>query len=242
MKIDLETITSQTRDALGENLVSIVLYGSHARGDASAGSDVNLFIVVRDHEPDTLGPLLKIVPQWMKKGVAAPVIFRLDQVPRSFDSFAIEFADMAAARRVLYGDDPFKDFAPDWDTVRKELEREARQKRVALSRRWLAAGGNAKVYPLIFAETVPGYFALLRNTLQYLKGTVSAITVDGAVSELAEREKWFKADVWWRLRSIARRQSKANAAELETLMRAYLSQAMSLVEALDRERGDGRII
>lgn len=237
MKIDFETLTAQTREALGENLVSLVLYGSHARGDAAAGSDVNLFVVVRDHQPDALRALLKLVPDWMKKGVAAPVIFRADQLLRSLDSFAIEFTDIAAARRVLYGEDPFKDFVPDWNTVRRELEREARQKRIALTRRWLASGGNAKTYPIIFAETVPGYFALLRSTLLYLKRATETITVDKAVAELAARESRFKPDVWWKLRSIAKQQTKAKTDELEQLMREYLEQAIMLVEVLDKERG-----
>jgi predicted nucleotidyltransferase len=237
MKIDLDTITSQARAALGENLVSLLLYGSHARGDASAGSDVNLFIVVRDHGPEALAELLKLVPAWMKKGIASPVIFQVDQLARSLDSFAVEFAEMAAARRVLFGEDPFKDFAPDWSVVRRELEREARQKRIALTRRWLASAGNTKVYPLIFAETVPGYLALLRMTLLYLKRTAETATLEAVMSELSQREPWLKPEIWWRLRSLAKRQSKANAAELETLMHAYLAQTVSLVEALDRERG-----
>lgn len=237
MKIDLEHLAKQARDALGENLVSLVLYGSHARGDAAAGSDVNLFIVVREHRPDALRPLLKLIPDWMKKGVAAPVIFRSDQVPRSLDSFAIEFVDMAAARRVLYGEDPFKNFAPDWNIVRSELEREARQKLIALTRRWLASGGKAKVYPLIFAETVPGYFALLRSTLLYLKRSTETVTVDKAVSELAARENRFKPEVWWKLRSIAKRHAKAKTEELEPLMGEFLRQAIMLVEVLDKERG-----
>ena len=237
MKIDLDTLTAQAREALGENLVSLVLYGSHARGDATAGSDVNLFIVVRDHGPSALKGLFKLVPAWMKKGVAAPVIFRADQLPRSLDSFAVEFAEMAAARRVLYGEDPFKDLAPDWNVVRRELEREARQKRIALTRRWLASGGNSKVYPLIFAETVPGYLALLRMTLLYLKRTAETATLEAVMSELVKREPWLKPEVWWRLRSIAKRQTKANATELEQLMHEYLRQAILLVKALDRERG-----
>lgn len=237
MKIDLEALTKQARDALGDNLVSLLLYGSHARGDATAGSDVNLFIVVRDHEPDALKQLLRLVPAWMKKGVATPVIFRVDQLPRSLDSFAVEFAEMAAARRVLFGEDPFKDLAPDWSVVRRELEREARQKRIALTRRYLASGGNAKAYPLIFAETVPGYLALLRMTLLYLKRTAETATLQAVMSELVKREPWLKPEVWWRLRSIAKRQTKANAAELEQLMRTYLEQTVALVEALDRERG-----
>jgi predicted nucleotidyltransferase len=32
-------------DTLGENLVSVVLYGSVARGEATAGSDIDLFVV-----------------------------------------------------------------------------------------------------------------------------------------------------------------------------------------------------
>lgn len=38
----------QVRDVLGERVVSIVLFGSVARGDASATSDIDLLIVARD--------------------------------------------------------------------------------------------------------------------------------------------------------------------------------------------------
>lgn len=235
MKVNIEQLAAEIQKALGNNLVSLVLYGSHARGDATPESDVNLFIVVRDHQPDALDPIVRLVPSWMQKGVAAPVIFRADQLQRSLDSFAIEFAEMAAARRVLVGEDPFKNFQPDWDTVRRELEREARQKRIALTRRWLASGGNTKAFPIIFAETVPGYFALLRGTLLWLKKSSETVTRENVLNELAARESWLKPDLWRELHGIAKRKTKADSKRLEQLMHDYLLQAIALVAALDKD-------
>jgi predicted nucleotidyltransferase len=40
-----ETIVNRYKAHLGNNLVSIVLFGSHARGEAKEGSDYDLFII-----------------------------------------------------------------------------------------------------------------------------------------------------------------------------------------------------
>jgi predicted nucleotidyltransferase len=40
------------KDYLGDNLLSIVLFGSHARGDAREESDYDLFIICK-HLPDS---------------------------------------------------------------------------------------------------------------------------------------------------------------------------------------------
>jgi predicted nucleotidyltransferase len=233
MAHDFDKITREAKEALGDNLVSLVLYGSHARKEATTGSDVNLFLVVRDQRPDALRGLLEIVPKWLKDGVTAPVIFRQDQLVRGLDSFAIEFAEMAAARKVLLGSDPFAAFKPDWETVRSELEREARQKQIAVTRRWLAAGGKPRAVPAILADMVPGCLALLRSTLMLKKQLQSPLTLDIVLEELRTLT-WFNPDLWKKLRAVAKKHEEAFAGELTTLMEEFIGQLIALVSELDQ--------
>lgn len=232
MNDKLEKITAQARTALGENLVALVLYGSHARGEAAPRSDVNLLMVVRDQSSGALMKLQDIMPGWIKQTIAPPVILQQDQIAKSLDSFAIEFAEIAAARQTLFGDDPFADFRPDWAAVRRELEQEARQKRIALVRRWLAAAGKDKALRAAIAETVPGYLTLLRSTLMLKQQLAVARKTDEVFAALSEKS-WFKRDVWTRLRETAQGKSKPAGAELAALLHDYLEQAAALIKRLD---------
>ena len=43
----LETLTEELRSQVGSDLGLMILYGSHARGEAQPDSDVDLFVVLR---------------------------------------------------------------------------------------------------------------------------------------------------------------------------------------------------
>jgi len=228
----LEQVTRDLQNALGSNLVSLLLYGSHARTDAHERSDVNLFLVVRDGSVKSLAPLLKFVPGWMKQGVTAPVIFEQNQLARSFDTFALEFLEMTAARKVLAGEDPFANFTPDWRAVRWELEQEAREKTTALQRRWLASGEKDKLLRATIAETVPGYLAIMRGTLHLQRRNTVPIPTreifDGAIH-------WpgFDPQVWKKLWEADKGMHIPSTSALSQLMRDYLEQARTLVRHID---------
>lgn len=236
----LGQVTSDLQNTLGNNLLSLVLYGSQARNDASERSDVNLFLVVRDGSAQSLAPMLKLVPVWAKSGVTAPVIFEQDQLARSLDTFALEFLEMAAARRVLAGDDPFADFAPDWEAVRWELEQEAREKTTALQRRWFAAGGTDKLMRAAIVHTVPGYLAVLRGTMHLQRRN----TVPISTREIFQGEiHWpgFNPDVWRKLWETSKGMHFPSTSAVTQLMQDYVEQARALVRYIDSLLTEERI-
>ncbi len=232
VKTLLEQVTHETQKALDGNLVSIVLYGSHARGEATPKSDINLFIVVRDSHVRKLEPLLKLVPGWVKQRITAPVIFEQAQFTRSFDTFALEFMEMCSARKVLAGEDPFADFTPDWSAVRRELEEEARQKTVSLKRRWLASGNQDRALRAILVDTVPGYLALLRATLQLQKQNLAPVSTQ-SVFDSTGAWPGYDAKVWKELWEAAKALHFPPTSRLQQLTRDYLEQARALVRHLD---------
>ena len=228
----LEKAASETRNALGDNLVSLVLYGSHARGDATAQSDINLFLVVRDSAVSKLEGLTKVVPGWTKHHVVAPIIFEQEQLARSLDTFALEFLEMAAARRVLAGEDPFAAFTPDWAAVRIELEEEAREKLIQLQRTWLMWGHHDKTLRKILGDTVPGYLAMARGVLHLQRQSVDSIATQ-AVFDGTIHWPGFDPQVWRRLWETAKGLHIPSTSAVSQLMRDYLQQAQSLVRYID---------
>jgi len=228
----LEQVTLESQNALGDNLISLVLYGSQARDDATAKSDVNLFLVVRDGSVPKLEPLLKLVPGWIKQSVTPPVILEQEQFSRSLDTFALEFLEMAAARKVLAGPDPFADFVPDWQAVRWDLEQEAREKTIALQRRWLVSANRDKVLRAILIETAPGFFTLLRGTLHLQRKNMAPISnqtiLDGTIH-------WpdFNPQLWRRVWETSKSLHFPSTSALRLMVRDYVEQARLLVRYVD---------
>jgi hypothetical protein len=103
----IDELVESARDALGDTLRSIVLFGSAAENRLRVTSDVNLLIVVSRFDSarvDRLRPLLqrghaavRLVVMWLTE----------TELPAAGESFAVKFADIIRRHRLLHGSDPF---------------------------------------------------------------------------------------------------------------------------------------
>src|SRR5215472_1365183 len=104
MEKGLKELVSKLAAAAGTNLKSVVLYGSAASGEFNPKhSDLNVLCVLEDLDPRALAVLNPAVTWWARKGHPAPLIFGLDELQRASDVFALEFLDIKAHHRILWG-------------------------------------------------------------------------------------------------------------------------------------------
>src|SRR5882762_1602966 len=105
----LNHLIEDLRATHGDNLSSVVLYGSAAAGDhIELRSDYNLLIALQRIGPEDLRLAQAPMREWQRLGHPLPVYFTAEEMSDAADVFPIEFHQMANARVVLFGSDPFE--------------------------------------------------------------------------------------------------------------------------------------
>src|SRR5436190_1277118 len=88
----LNDLLVQLRHALGDNLDSLILYGSAAAQNGNAGfsaeySDLNVLCLVKRLDARALQQIAPAVAWWDEQKQPAPMLFTIDELRRSADVF-----------------------------------------------------------------------------------------------------------------------------------------------------------
>ncbi len=226
-------ITGDYRKIFGEDLISIILYGSGAGGDYIPGkSDLNFLITLTDRGIEGLDSALETVGRWRKRNVAIPLFMTRSYLAGSQDSYPIEFLNMRRHYRVVSGEDVLAPLALDPRHIRLQLERELRGKLLHLRSGYLATEGKAnKIRDLIGASLtafVSLFSALLcLKKLEIPKGKRDIITAAGTAF-------CFDAAVFLKCEEIRRKADHFSSAEVRAVFRDYLREVGQLCELIDR--------
>jgi len=103
----LENFVGEARDALGPDLISVVLFGSAVDGRLTESSDVNLILVLAQFDAGKLKEISDTL-QAAEAAIQLQVMFLLEhEIPAAMDCFAQKFADILRRHRVIFGKDVF---------------------------------------------------------------------------------------------------------------------------------------
>lgn len=170
-----EQFTEQLKTTCGDNLQSVLLYGSAAAGDYTAeGSDYNLLIVMNDLQPSVLCQLAKPVAAWQKAGNPPPLLFTRKRLAEAADVFPIELLDMRDARKVLFGDDVIQGLEISTANLRLQVERELRSALIQLRRSYLSAAGSPRRLAALLSGSLSGVLVIFRAALRLYERPVPA--------------------------------------------------------------------
>lgn len=165
----LADLTAWVQAALGDRLVSFVLYGSVSRlppGSDDGDSDVNTLLIADAADEALFAALEGGVARWVAGGQPAPLVFTAAEWRACADAFPIEYEDIRASHRVLAGGDPWGGVAVRRGLARRQLEHELRGKVLRLRQGYLAARGDGARLGALVQGTAGSWFTMLRAALR----------------------------------------------------------------------------
>ena len=162
----LSGLVDDLRATHGENLASVVLYGSAAAGDhVELRSDYNLLIALNRITPEDLRLAQAPMREWQRLGHPLPVYFTVEELSDAGDVFPIEFHQMANARIVLYGKILLSLSNLSDANLRHQTEYELRSKLIQLRRLYIPASVSIEKLCDLMSDSLASFAALFRAVL-----------------------------------------------------------------------------
>jgi hypothetical protein len=168
-KSQVEEFAKQLEQALGDNLISLLLYGPAVRHEGTG--EAATLLILRDAGPRHLRPIESHVNSWTRKKNPPPLIFSEWEWRAATDVFPIEIEDMKEAHLLVRGANPLEGIETTRDDLRRELEREVRGKLLQLRAEFAAVASNGKALGTLLVASARTFFVLFRGVLRLVGET-----------------------------------------------------------------------
>src|SRR6266446_4128836 len=233
----LNGLIGDLRATHGDNLASVVLYGSAAAGDhVELRSDYNLLITLNRITPEDLRLAQAPMREWQRLGHPLPVYFTTEELADAADVFPIEFHQMAQARVVLYGQDPFEFINLSDANLRHQTEYELRSKLIQLRRLYIPASVSVEKLCDLMSDSLASFAALFRAVL-LLHGKEAPVAKPDCVRATVQLLKLSPEPFERIFEFRASGNFPATEKQANEIFGAYLEQIGHVIEVVDELTG-----
>ncbi|MBK1876811.1 hypothetical protein [Pelagicoccus mobilis] len=180
-----EEFTDALKDALGDRLTMVALFGSAATGEtAESYSDVNIMVVCTQLGVEELDAIALLSRKWAKMGNPPPLMFALERLMNSSHVFPIELLDIKENHRVLFGRDVLRDLPISQANLRFQLEHELKGKLIQLREGYMLAAEDCESLVNLMLRSLSNFQIMLKASLRFYAVSVPALKRE-AVKELS---------------------------------------------------------
>lgn len=170
----LDQFCSKLQEALGDQLVSIVLYGGLARGEyAPKNSDVNVLVVLKEVDVDVLDRVAPHVRRGARKHRLSVLLLSEKNLRTSTDVFPIKFQDMQRHYRVLSGKDVITDIKIAREHLRLRCEQEIKNLLLRLCQFYLHSAHSSGLIENTLTRAISSFLTDLNVLVELKTGQVS---------------------------------------------------------------------
>lgn len=228
----LQELVTRLHQACGEDLASVVVYGSAAREDFHEEfSDVNVLVVLQRLQPSSFASISKVLHWWShEEKLRPPMIMTLEELRESADVFAIELLDIKRSHQTISGADVIADIQVPMNLHRVEVEHELRTTLMRLRHHLLLSPDNTDELKAVLAKSISSVLTLFRHAL-IAAGKDAPQEKAQVISHAAEV---FEVD-GKPLRAILElRNDNSQPGDLRELYHAYMGTIQKVIHELDR--------
>jgi hypothetical protein len=230
MADELEQLVEKLQKALGQELVSVVLFGSGAVGDRNEKfSDYNVLCVLNQITPVELGASEGVFRWWRAQGNPSPLLLTRHEVETSTDCFAIEFQDIKEHHRVLFGADGVSSLVIDRCFYRAQVEHDLRAKLLRLRQKASGILSDKEGLCRLLVDSVSTFCVLFRHAL-ILHGVSAPARKRDIIERARER---FGIDPAPFEALLDRREERRKPIDPVALLGAYLNEIRKVIDAVD---------
>jgi hypothetical protein len=181
-------LSARQRDALQALVADLTrVFGSRLRSVVAYGQDHKTTLDERAHalalvEQLTTDDLRQLVPntrEWIKRGLAVPLILTHHEFARTLDVFPLEYGDIIASHVVITGTDPFAGIRAADPDRRRACEHAAKSHLIHLREGYLETGGEPSRISRLIADSAPAFRTLLTHIVRLER----SVEVTGTVGD-----------------------------------------------------------
>ena len=227
-------LANDYRNVFGDDLVSVILYGSSVTKEYDPNkSDLNFLIVLSEEGIERLHLAHELVARWRKKKVGTPLFLTKDYIDFSLDTFPIEFLNIKLNRQVIAGEDVLAGISFKRDFIRMEGERELKGKLLLLRQRYVETRGKQKVLEELISASLPTFIFVFKGLL-YLLGKEVPETKEQTITIISQELK-LDQGLFTSLLQLEAGTHKYSRQELGDLFRRYLKEIRRLALLMDTD-------
>ncbi len=161
-----EALVADLTKAFGNNLLSVVMFGSAATERYVPGkSDINIILIVKDESVQALSGLNRLEKKWKCRKVVFSFFFTSEYINNSLDSYPLEFLEIQKEHLLLHGNDFFKDLKVSRMFLRLQCERELKGKLLHLKREFIRRHHKKRYLQELLKISFPQFIIIFRGVL-----------------------------------------------------------------------------
>jgi predicted nucleotidyltransferase len=216
-----------------DDLKSIILYGSGARGEyIPKKSDLNFLIVLAEGAMDRLREAFPLIRKWRKRRVNIPLFLTEEYITSSLDSFPVEFLNLRESHVLVFGKEVLGELSFDKKSIRLQCERELKGKLLLLREAYLDSEGKTRNLGQVSSASLTAFLALFRALL-FLRDREIPQHNEELISMTAG-ELGFGEKPFMEVLRVRQGKTKPRHDEMEGIIQKYLGAIRELWKTVDQ--------